>query len=255
MGRKRLLTGTAAFIFAAVLLSTQLSCQAASGLQVARKAVFEALEKLFTVEEPLTASERDVSLLEDCCVIGHSHAVGMQMTLDVEELDYIAEVGLMAESMLYHPDFVLPDGGRGGLRRGLEAKSYERIFVLLGTNDMIGGASYLPVFKTSMETLLDTLEELQPEAEIYMLSIAPLGKGFKEFCYYNYGLTQEVMDEFNYSLRSLALSRDVELLNITDALSDESGHLAAEYDRGDGLHFNLDGNLVILDTMLAYLEA
>jgi len=257
---KRLLSGTAAFLLAAVLLSMQFSCRAVSSLGIAREAIFEALQQLgYPLEEAIAVSTldageaADVSALDNCCIIGHSHAVGMQMMLDVEGLDYIAEVGMITKNMLSHYDFDLPDGSSGRLQRGLEARQYDRIFVLLGTNDMIGGARYLPVFKASMETLLDTVAQLQPDAEICLLSIAPLSKGFLRFCSDSYGLTKEVMDDYNHALRSVAVTRDLDYLDITTPLSDDEGYLAAEYDRGDGLHFNKDGNRVILETILTHL--
>ena len=247
-------------MIAAVLLTTQIRCLAIDGLHVAREAVTGALDRLgFSLEEPITISTQsesaaaDISALANSCIIGHSHAVGMQMSLDVDGLDYIAEVGMLTEVMLYHHEFNLPGGSIGSLRYGLGLKDYERIFVLLGTNDMIGGASYLPEFKTSMEALLDTVEELQPDAEVCLLSIAPLSKGFQEFCYYNYGLTQELIDDYNYTIRAIAVSRGMDYLDITTPLSDKNGYLAAEYDRNDGLHFNADGNQVILDTILTHM--
>ena len=261
MRSKRLLCGTAAFILAAVLLSTQLPCRAGSSLSAARLSVLAALEEIgfsasvATPDSTLAkAASADYSLLDNSCVIGHSHAVGMQMALDMIEPDYIAEVGIMTERMLVHGSFTLPDGSIGSLRRGLEGKSYERIFVLLGTNDMVGADSYLPVFKSSMETLLDAVAEWQPDAEICLLSIAPISKGFYEYCYYNHGLTRETMDDYNRALRSIAMGREIDFLDITTPLSDEKGYLAAAYDRGDGLHFNAEGNRVILDTIMSYLE-
>ena len=260
MRSRNLLCGTVAFILAAALLSMQLSCRAAGSLGVAREAMLGALEQLgFPLEESIavsTLAERDaadVSALDNSCIIGHSHAVGMQMMLEVEGLDYIAEVGMITENMLAHYDFDLPDGSVGGLRYGLEAKQYDRIFILLGSNDIIGGAPYLPVFKSSMETLLDAVSDLQPDAEICLLSIAPLSKGFLRFCSDSYGLTKEVMDDYNHALRSVAVTRDLDYLDITSPLSNEDGYLASEYDRGDGLHFNEDGNRVILETILTHL--
>lgn len=259
---KRLLSGTAAFLLAAVLLSMQFACKAVSSLDVARDAMSDALERLgCTLEEAIAVSTQEesdaaeLSALDNCCIIGHSHAVGMQMALDVEGLDYIAEVGMITKNMLTHYDFDLPDGRVGGLRQGLEAREYERIFVLLGSNDIVGSAAYLPVFKSSMESLLDAVAEWQPDAEICLLSIAPLGKGFLEYCYYSYGLTQEIMDDYNYTLRSIAVSRGYDYLDITTPLSNEAGFLAKEFDRGDGLHFNADGNRMILDTILTHMGA
>lgn len=263
MNVKYLLSRTVALLCAAVLCSTFLICRAADfeTRSHARHAIFSALEKLgFDIAAPITISTTpeseaaDPIILENACVIGHSHAVGMQTALDVKGLDYIAEVGLMAGSMLTHQEFSLPSGDIGSLRMGLAAKDYDRIYVLLGSNDVPGGSAHLPSFRRSMEKLLDVLMEYQNEADIYLLSIAPLGESFYRYCHYNHGLTPDIFDEYNYVLRSLAIEHDAEYLDITSALRGEDGFLAAEYDQGDGLHFNAAGNQVILDSILTHTE-
>lgn len=252
--------GTAALLCAAVLLASGIHCHAMERRNV-RDAVSAALERLgISLNAPIGVSTRpegeaaDVSVLEGCCVIGHSHAVGMQMNLDIPGLDYIAEVGMLAESMLYHQEFPLPGGGKGSLRMGLEAGDYKRIFVLLGSNDILGGSAHLPNFERHMEKLLDVLEEYQPEAEICLLSIAPLGESFYNYCSYNYGLTMETVEDYNYTLRSLAVERDIDYLDITTPLQGENGFLSAACDRGDGLHFSREGNEAILQTILTHWE-
>lgn len=263
MRRKRFLYRTAASLFAAVLLSFQICCYAASrsGMAVAREGVFLALEEIgLELSPPVavsTLSESgtvDLSRLENACIIGHSHAVGMKQSLDLSVPDYIAEIGLTAETMLSCWDFVLPDGSVGDLKKGLAAKNYEQIYVLLGSNDIPGGMAHLPDFRQDMEELLYIVEVYQPKAEICLLSIAPIGESlmnyFNAFC----GLTQETMDDYNYTLRSIAVDRGFDYLDITTPLSDASGFLAKEYDQGDGLHFTKAGNEIILNTILTHHE-
>ncbi|MBE6968578.1 MAG: hypothetical protein E7442_00435 [Ruminococcaceae bacterium] len=234
MRTKRFLLGTAAFICAAVLLTMQLHCRAN--------------------ENSSRHAAQDTSLLKNSCVIGHSHAVGMQMVWDVDEVNYIAEVGLTALGMLVQDDFSLPGGGTGGLRAGLSSRIYDKFYILLGTNDVLGCENHLPVFKSHMEELLILIEEYQPKAEICLLSIAPFGEGFFRYCEINYGLTQDIMNEYNEALRDLASDYSIDYLDISTVLSNDEGFLSADYDRGDGLHFNEDGYQAILRTMLTYLE-
>ena len=234
MRRKRLWNGVAAFICTAILLATQLHCRAGN-------------------DSSILASP-DTGLLKNSCVLGHSHAVGMQMVWDVEEVDYIAEVGLTALGMLIQDDFSLPGGGTGGLRAGLSSRNYDKFYILLGTNDVLGCENHLPVFKGHMEELLLLIEEYQPEAEICLLSIAPFGEGFFRYCEINSGLTEDIMNGYNDALRDLATDHSIDYLDISTVLSNEDGFLSADYDRGDGLHFNEDGYQAILQTMLTHLE-
>ena len=253
--------GTVALLCAAVLLSSAVvGC--ASGVEstaLVRTAVFEALCQLgIELPEPIAiptvekSDRADLSVLENSCVIGHSHAVGMQMTLEVPGLDYIAEVGLMAGGMLSHNDFKLPTGELGTLRMGLERENYDRIYVLLGSNDILGGSDHLPGFTHEMEKLLDVLVEYQPDARICLLSVAPLSESFTRYCLYNSAMSETSIKDYNYALRALAVSRGIEYLDITTPLSDERGYLSADFDRGDGLHFNEAGNEVILETILTH---
>ena len=187
----------------------------------------------------------------DICIIGHSHAVGLQTSQSHNQVDYIAEVGMTAGSMLLHDKFALPNGGEGSLREGLEAEGYKRIYVILGCNDMLSGESPAS-FRLNMEKLLELIKECQPEAKICLLSIAPLSEGFFRHCRVSFGLPENADGEFNCILRDLALDYEADYLDIGSVLSDEKGFLAPQYDRGDGLHFNSDGNRKILDTILTH---
>ena len=122
----------AAFLCAAILLGSTLTCKAAGyGLDgSARDAVFSALEELgFEMPDPIYVSTQpksnatDTSSLADTCIVGHSHAVGLRTFLNVPELNYIAENGMMASSMLkWYQEFHLYDGSVGNLYDGLAKK-------------------------------------------------------------------------------------------------------------------------------------
>lgn len=260
---RRFFRGTAAFLFAAVLLSSQIACQAAarSSLAIARETAFAALERIgFALEPPIDNSTlpeselSDISCMENTCIIGHSHAVGMKQTLEMDVPDYIAEIGMTAKSMLSYYGFSLPDGSTGNLKKGLAAKNYDRIYILLGSNDIPGGASHLPSFRQQLEEFLYIVEVYQPKAEICLLSIAPLGENLLSYFNGYCGLTQETLDDYNYVLRSVAADFGFDYLDITTPLSDAEGFLAEGYDQGDGLHFTKSGNEAILNTILTHWE-
>ena len=188
--------------------------------------------------------------LSGCCLIGHSHAVGMQMTLGLDGMDVMAVNGMSAVGALASPDFPLPDGSVGYLSDGLRMRHYQTVYLLLGTNDMPGGIWNLPRYIDSMRSIIKMVKASQPGARIILLSVAPVGamyaQGWPE-------IAEDVIPAYNRALKSLSRDCCVDYLDIYTALADEHDLIRAEYGNGvDGLHFNPQGYQAILDVMLEH---
>ncbi len=174
----------------------------------------------------------DPSWFEGTCVIGHSQAVWMQTSLGLSGIDYYAISGLRATYVLDCPDFMLPNGRFGTLQKALETWSYTRIYVLLGINDCTEYENGPIRFKAAMEGLLDLLKETQPQAEICLFSLFPVGLASPDPLRYN----RENAILYSQILKSLSRQYDTEYLDLFRLAADENGYLDQRFDKGDGIH-------------------
>lgn len=190
----------------------------------------------------------DPSWFAGACVIGHSQAVGMRSSLGIPELDYYAISGLRASYALDCPDFVLPNGRLGTLRKAMETWSYDRIYVLLGINDCTAYESGLPRFKIAMEGVLDLLRETQPQAEICLLSLLPVGEMTTDPERYN----RENVILYSQILKTISREYRTEYLDLFRLMADENGYLQSRFNNGDGIHLRTGEYKELKDFLLRH---
>ena len=182
-----------------------------------------------------TVSESDPvdnSWFEDVCFIGHSQVVAMAMYFDFTGTDYLAEVGFKAPDMLVHKGFHLSTGRAGSLRRLLEYKSYGKVYVMLGINDVSDRKNRIEEFKTPMRQILDLVKQTQPDAKLYLISLAPVGRSASYKVIYN----PEVTMLYSQAVKDLSREYDAEYVDFYRLLCDEEGYMHDEYSVNDGIH-------------------
>lgn len=192
-------------------------------------------------------SVQDRAWLGDACILGHSHAVGMRMTLGLDEMDYYAKDGVMATYFLDYTGFEQSDGGVGSVRWGLQINEYKKVYLLLGTNDMPGGYANTAAYEKSMREIIELVQEFQPEAEIYILSVAPVGL---DYCNYTPNVSKDYVTAYNRVLKTLSRDYQLVYIDLFTPLSNLEGYMNMELGSYDALHFNADGYNVFLQEML-----
>ena len=159
--------------------------------------------------------------------------------------------GLLAYGELTWPEIRYTLGGTvmGGLQtvcRGpedlrvtlgdcLREKSYKRIILVYGTNEMGYDRGYV---RAAFERFLDTVAELQPQAELWLCTAPPVNGALIR----TEGLTEENCRRINDMLADLAQKRGLGLLDVWPLFADENGSLAPE-DTVDGIHLSADNYL------------
>ncbi|MDE6624956.1 MAG: hypothetical protein K2K56_01155 [Lachnospiraceae bacterium] len=132
-----------------------------------------------------------------------------------------AEVGITT-TRYYNSDLLIQ----------LAAYKPDRLYIMLGVNDMAGNPS-----ESSMNTIISYYEAIlktciagNPDMEIFVIGVSPVGKNssisMKKVNYYNTKLEKKLLALKNVYYYDLALD-----------LSDEEGYLAAEYAASDNLHW------------------
>ena len=156
----------------------------------------------------------------DAAFIGNSLMVGFEAYSGITTGDYFATVSasvFSAEPLL----------------AGLYEKSYGKVYVLLGINE-IGGDS--EVFRDAYRSMIAEIQAAQPAADIYILALTPVTaakSGSDSF----FNMTRIWM--YNGVLFEIASEMNCYFLDLCSALADETGFLPS-YASSDGVHFTPD---------------
>lgn len=183
------------------------------------------------------------SWFDDACFIGHSQVVGMNKYFNLPNADYYAVIGHTAQEALDFPYYPLPNGGDGSLRKALEQAQYGKVYIMLGINDCTNKDDQLEKFLAPMKQIIELVRETQPDAQIYLLSLAPVGRETpNNICY---SIDNVLL--FTQAVKSLAREYNTEYLDVFRLMSDEYGYILNEYNAGDGIHIDAHHYAQILD--------
>lgn len=160
--------------------------------------------------------------------VGDSRTVGIQKYAGIEGADFFASTGMSVYNVF---DRKVDTAGQKGLllTELLAQKSYDRIFVMLGINEL--GYNMDKTVETYGQ-VVESLRELQPEA--YILIQANLhvtkAKSDGDKLYNN-----DNINRLNEALAGLADGERVFYMDVNPAFDDEDGALGGGLS-GDGVH-------------------
>ncbi len=123
------------------------------------------------------------------------------------------------------------------------ASKPERVFLLVGTNDILRKVAPEDTAKT-VQTIVSRLKAAG--AKVVVQSVIHLGQNFPS--------ARAAVDALNAQLSAVAESEGAAFLDLNATLA-PGGHLLPEYDWGDGIHLNGNGYLAWRDIILAALRA
>ena len=175
----------------------------------------------------------DRSWFDDACFIGHSQVVGMASYSSLDNMDYFCAVGYTAQNIL--EDYVQERNQRyGTLPRILRnyAGNYKKVYIMLGINDCDNNSDRVELFMNPMRQILDLVRETQPDAKIYILSLAPVGRETPMNVIYNV----ENVIFYSQMLKSLSREYNTEYLDIFRLMADSEGYMQDRFNDGDGIH-------------------
>lgn len=199
---------------------------------------------LLPVSSVAESAPVDDSWFDDACFIGHSQVVGMKNYFNLPNTEFYAVIGHKARSVVNFDYYELPNGRHGTLRDGLEMESYGKVYIMLGINDCYDRIEErMEEFLTPMRQILDMVRETQPDARIYLISLAPVGRITPNNEYYN--LTSVLA--FTQAVKGLSREYDTEYLDLFRLLCDDEGYFQARFDAGDGIHIKANEYGVIKD--------
>lgn len=164
-----------------------------------------------------------------CAFLGNSRTQGLQLYGAVPGADVFAARGLMVNEVAAKA-FVKGKNGNQTALQALGQKEYERVYIMLGMNEM--GWSSEKKFAEKYGEVIDAVREIQPEAEIIVQSILPVTKerDDKDSIYNN-----TKVKRYNELIKAVVEEKEAEYLDVGAELADENGYLPAEAS-ADGIH-------------------
>ncbi|MBQ4486517.1 MAG: SGNH/GDSL hydrolase family protein, partial [Oscillospiraceae bacterium] len=127
--------------------------------------------------------------------------------------------------------------------------SPEYVCIMLGSN----GIQFISIDKliNCTDTLVKTILELAPDAEIVILSVPPVTPGY-DATVPNMDV-QHQMDCYNASLEGYCRQGGYTYVDIATPLKDDTGYFDPDYAANDGMHFKAEAYRIMLDTVYTKL--
>lgn len=167
--------------------------------------------------------EADEAFFATSAILGNSLVDGLQLYSGLKTLNYFCGTSMSVDSVT---------GRDAALVQSLCGKTYDRIYIELGINEIGNPADY---FTSRYGTLLDRIITAQPEAEIYIISVLPVTKAKSDSSVYN----MDRINAYNEALYRLAAEKKCRYLDVCSALTGDDGYLPAAWS-WDGVHLKAD---------------
>ena len=121
--------------------------------------------------------------------------------------------------------------GADSLIQQMAATQYGKVYILLGINEIGYDADY---FKEQYAAMLDEIQETQPDADIYIMSLTPVSE-YKSST--DSTFTMDRVNLYNEKLLELSEEEECYYIDLVDALADDTGYLPSSVTT-DGVHFS-----------------
>ena len=194
---------------------------------------------VFSADVPLRPEAED-DFFSDAAFVGNSLMDGFRLFTGLDTCDYYAATSMTVLGMSSTYAVLLGNGSYGTIMQAIAQKQYGKVYIMLGINEIGYDVSY---FKELYKKMLDEISALQPDADIYIMSLTPVS-AYKSSTSNVFNM--ERVTAYNKALHELAEEKGCYYLDICAALSDDAGYLPSKV-TSDGVHFSTSHYLVWLD--------
>lgn len=186
----------------------------------------------FSLAVPKT-DESNENYMEDSVFIGNSIVDGLKLFQIVKDADVFSAKGIMVDTIFTKEVIKAPGGKRVTIFDAMKGNEYKNIYVLLGANEL--GWPYIEVFIKQYEKVIDELQDMYPDANIYINGITPVTarKSASTTIY-----TNDKIAYFNKNILKMCEDRKLFYIDSVEALGDDNDELPEE-ESVDGAHFKV----------------
>lgn len=202
--------------------------------------VSQAPEEPTPPDIPLRDTPAEDSYFDDAAFMGNSLMDGFRLFSGLTTPDYYTATSMSVLGATSKYCVTLDNGNAGTMVDGLTQKTYGKIYILLGINEIGLDVSY---FIEQYSAMLDAVMAVQTDCTIYVMGISPVSAA-KSSAGDSFNMTR--IGEYNEALRQMAADKGCYYMDLVEALADDSGYLPAA-ETTDGVHFSANLYGVWLD--------
>ena len=179
-----------------------------------------------------TLGDTTKKLFADSVFLGDSRTEGLQLKTGLSSAKFITHRGLTVATAMTEKVIKLKNKEKGTVLDALKEGHYKKVYVMFGVNEL--GWPYTSTFKAKYTELIQEIQKIQPDAEIYVQSIIPVTKT-KSDSSKIYNLKH--VNKFNKTIKAMAKDTGVQYLNVQDAVTKTGDYLPEDLST-DGVHLN-----------------
>ncbi len=185
----------------------------------------------------------DDDYFADAAFMGNSLMDGFRMFSGLTTCDYYSATSMTVLGATSKAVVTLDNGSMGTMVQGLTQKTYGKIYILLGINEI---GYEVSAFIGLYSDMLDSIIAGQPDCDIYIMGITPVSYAKSTS---NSTFTMEKVNEYNAALHQLAADKGCYYMDLVSALAGPDGYLPAD-ETTDGIHFSAN----VYKTWLGYVK-
>ncbi|OUN96690.1 hypothetical protein B5F98_07030 [Pseudoflavonifractor sp. An44] len=125
------------------------------------------------------------------------------------------------------------DGQKYTILEALARKQYQSVYIMMGINELGYPAAS---FRSGLSKLLQRVNEIQPNAVIYLQTLPPVNEEVAQKNKLDPSLNNTNAATFNQIIKELAAQYKVALIDTASVYRDQNGSLPADL-ASDGVHF------------------
>ena len=184
------------------------------------------------IDSPAVVKEQEVSVddsfFADSVFIGDSRMMGFRNSSGITQGTFLTSVGLSTGAM--SDQVIASSEGNISVYQGLSGRQYDKIYLMLGTNDL----GYYPWddFKPNFSNIIQQFHKLQPNAVIYVCSVIYVDESKTATSYNNNDNVRKVN---GYQLEICEEEDYCYYLNLNEIFTNGYGSLLEDAS-SDGIH-------------------
>ncbi|MDF2513770.1 MAG: GDSL-family lipase/acylhydrolase [Herbinix sp.] len=163
------------------------------------------------------------SYFDDALFIGDSRTVGLADYSGWKNTTFYADVGLTIYD-IFDKQIVEVDKKKMTIENALQKKSFQKIYIMLGINEM--GTGNAESFTKAYKGVIERIEELQPNAIIFVEAIMNVTKEKSDT---DPIFNNTNIEDRNNHLATLADDKKIFYIDVNEAITDSTGAIPAEY--------------------------
>ncbi len=168
-----------------------------------------------TIAETITIS------MKDSLFIGDSRTVGLSEYACIDDADFFSDVGMSVYN-IYQKTISVPAVGKVTLHELLTHKTYHKIYIMLGINEMGYDFDNIVVH---YKKLVEFIKEKQPEAALFIqanLHVTKVRSNSDKV------INNHNINQLNTALSKIADNTKIFYLDVNFMFDDENGHLSSD---------------------------